>query len=181
MDEWISQIYGTNGATQSNDIEKTAQAMMLNKLAEEEGIDLSGLSEEDLNALAQQVIADDADGSVAEPTGDEGGEEELQAKFAEADFLGRVMAHAYTQELQKIAQEEGELPPPAKKCEKCGKIDCSCPASEKTASGPLARAIYSLGGAVEGGDAASAYVEKLAEARAEELAVGWLQANGYIR
>lgn len=178
MDSWLSQVYGT--ATQGGDLEKTAQAMMLDKLAQEEGIDLSGLDDAELDALAQQVIGDEGgaeDGGAAV----EDDEEELQAKFAEADFLGRVMAHAYTQELQKIAQEEGAAPFPPKKekCEECGKAECECPAAEKTASGPLGRAIQALGGSV-GSDSAEAYVEKLAEARAEEMAVGWLQANGYI-
>lgn len=179
MDEWLSQVYGTG---QSTDIEKTAQNMMLQKLAEEEGIDLSGLDDAELDALAQAVAAEEG-GEFAEGGEgvEEGGEEELQAKFAEADFLGRVMAHAYTQELQKIAQEEGGAPfPPKKKCEDCGKAECECPAAgEKTASGPLARAIHRLGGTVDGG--VEAEVEKIAQARAEELAVGWLQENGYLK
>jgi hypothetical protein len=118
MDQWLAQIYGTGGA---EDIEKTAQHHLLQKLAEEEGLDLSGLSEDDLNALASEVLGD-------EDQGQEEGQEEVQeveaapeeapyeeaaqevliakeaeAKFEEADFLGRVMAHAYTQELSKIA------------------------------------------------------------------------------
>lgn len=186
MDEWLSQVYGTG---QSSDIEKTAQHMMLSKLAEEEGIDLSGLSDDELDALAQAVVSDDgaAGQDHIEAAGGGGGDEELQAKFAEADFLGRVMAHAYTQELQKIAQEEGAMPaaaPAEEKCKGCEKpkSECTCPAAEKTASaGPLARAIHRLGGTVGGGDDAAAYVEKLAEARAEELAIGWLQENGYLK
>jgi hypothetical protein len=182
MDEWLSQVYGTG---QGSDIEKTAQNMMLQKLAEEEGIDLSGLNDEELDALAQAVVAEGEGGGeqyVEGDAGDVGGDEELQAKFAEADFLGRVMAHAYTQELQKIASE-GEAPAAAPKvCDDCGKAKCECPPeAEKTASaGPLARAIHRLGGTVDGGDGAAAYVEKIAEARAEELAVGWLRENGYI-
>ena len=194
MDEYLAQIYGT-GTGASDDLEKTAQAAMLQKLAEDEGIDLSGLSEEQLDALAQQVVSDQ-DGAAAPDdgaqaadngvsAGDANAEEEAQAKFAEADFLGRVMAHSYTQELNKIAQEEGGAPPfppkaEAKKCEDCGKADCECP--KKEASGPLAAAIQRLGGSVgnTSGNTA-AYVEKLAESRAEELAVGWLQQNGYIK
>ena len=183
MDAWLSQVYGTGD--NGGDLEKTAQHMMLSKLAEAEGIDLSDLSDEDLDALAQQVAGEGegaGEGTVEEGGEEEGGEEELQAKFAEADFLGRVMAHSYTNELQKIAAEEGGAPfPPAKdeKCEDCGKKDCEC--ESKEAAGPLGRAIHALGGSVDGGNGnVEAYVEKLAEARAEELAVGWLQANGYV-
>ena len=106
-DSWLANIYGTGGA---DDLEKTAQYMMLEKLAEEEGVDLSGLDEEQLSALAQEVLS--ADGAE-EDEGTEISEEEQQeylakeasAKFEEADFLGRVMAHSYTQELEKIAAE----------------------------------------------------------------------------
>ena len=180
MDQYLAQIYGTASGA-SEDLEKTAQAQMLHKLAEDEGIDLSGLTDEQMDALAQQVISDQDGVPGEQATAEEGvsAEEEAQAKFAEADFLGRVMAHAYTQELQKIAEEETKkeeekekkMPPfmAAKKEEE-----------EKTASGPIAAAIQRLGGHVEGGNTAE-YVEKLAEARAEELAVGWLRQNGYIQ
>ena len=175
MDDYLANIYGT-GAT-SESLEKTAQADLLMKLAEEEGIDLSGLDEEQLGALADQVISDD------EGAGEEGGgeeaeveaEEEAQAKFAEADFLGRVMAHSYTQELNKIAAE-GENPFAKKekgKCEKCGKEDCSCPAAEKTASGPLGRAIQNMGGHV--GETAQEEVPD-----AVKLAFMTLQQHGYV-
>lgn len=151
MDQWLAQVYGTNAA---DDLEKTAQLHILQKLAEEEGIDLSGLDENQLQELADQVLADD--GTQQEPEqvlqpGDPGFDmnptqlapaqqyqqmmpqqqqyqqpvvpqgynpalmaqqqmpspemlaKEAQAKFEEADFLGRVMAHSYTQELEKIA------------------------------------------------------------------------------
>lgn len=116
MDEWLAKVYGTGG--QSEDIEKTAQVEMLQKLAEQEGIDLDGLSAEQLESLSDEVFAE------GEESGEEGGEEageeegmeasggdeeQLQEKFAEADFLGRVMAHSYAQELQKIAASKGHM------------------------------------------------------------------------
>lgn len=118
MDQWLANIYGTGGG---EDLEKTAQAVMLQKLAEEEGVDISGLDEAQLEALAQEVLGDDGD--VVQDGGIdpqqqqqiEGGQpvvteeqlaKEAQAKFEEADFLGRVMAHAYTQELEKIAASQ---------------------------------------------------------------------------
>lgn len=141
MDEWLAGIYGTG---QGENLEKTAQAEWLAKLAEDEGIDLSGLSEEQLAALAQEVAQMQAQGQpgqpgmgapmpppgvppmgmappqrpltgfappppVAQPPQADPAQQqaqlvkEAQAKFEEADFLGRVMAHAYTNELEKIA------------------------------------------------------------------------------
>lgn len=182
MDAYLANIYGTGAPSDS--LEKTAQAELLHKLAEEEGIDLSELDEEQLGALADQVVADntaDPNAGGVEPAGggeaggEEAAEEEAQAKFAEADFLGRVMAHSYTQELNKIAEEGG--PPPfaakKKKCEKCGKEDCSCPAAEKTAGGPLGRAIQSLGGTV------GAPAQEVPESA--KLAFATLQAAGYLK
>jgi len=60
MDDYLSNIYGT-GVT-SDSLEKTAQAELLYKLAEDEGIDLSGLDEEQLGALADQVISENSEG-----------------------------------------------------------------------------------------------------------------------
>lgn len=114
MDPWLAKVYGTNDEA-SSDLEKTAQTFLLQKMAEEEGIDLSGLSDEELNTLAASVLSEDDEQQTdpAQP-GQEGYADpaqqqqemlakEAQAKFDEADFLGRIMAHSYTQELEKIA------------------------------------------------------------------------------
>jgi len=172
MNEWLAQAYGTNGAGRTDsDLEKTAQALMLNKLAEQENIDLSGLDEQQLALLAQEVSqqmamqqqgGEQQGGGMPGPPGmpgmqggpppmgampgmpaagggmpmappsaqsaqqpppmpngagpgpqapQEGGfsEEQIkvaQAKMAEADFLGRMMAHALHQELGIIKQAE---------------------------------------------------------------------------
>lgn len=105
MDQWLAKIYGTDGA--ADDLEKTAQSHLLQKLAEEQGIDLSGLSEDQIQELATETfgtesIAEDTD-MVDQAAVEQQMAKEAQAKFEEADFLGRVMAHSYTQELEKIA------------------------------------------------------------------------------
>lgn len=163
MNPWLAQIYGTDGA---DDLEKTAQNHLLQKLAEEQNIDLSQFSPEELQALLQEVMGEQVmqQGQQAQPQvntqnpqalglpagtdmnptqmgqqqrpqgqhpamaqafaqqpqvpqgmpqqamqAQQGGQDmaamqkEAQAKFEEADLLGRVMAHAYTQELEKIA------------------------------------------------------------------------------
>ena len=104
MDPWLADVYGTGGA---DDLEKTAQMHILSKLAEEEGVDLSGLDDEQLGELYAQV-ADGDEGQEEvyvepEPQSEEFLAKEAQAKFEEADFLGRVMAHSFTQEMDKIA------------------------------------------------------------------------------
>jgi hypothetical protein len=133
MNSWLAQVYGTGGA-QEQDFEKTAQSMLLQKLAAEEGLSLEGLTPEQIDALAADVLSDQqgegqqvegqegqeegmiaqaGEGASEEDVDEEaGGEEDLTKeaaqKFEEADFLGRVMAHAYTQELEKIAGRFGD-------------------------------------------------------------------------
>lgn len=123
MDEWLAEVYGTKGAQQQVDLEKVAQLAILEKLAGEEGYDLSNLTEEQAIELANEVMSAGAQGGEqpqgepqpqqpqgepqAGPTQEQAELElakEAAAKFEEADFLGRVMAHAYTQELEKIGK-----------------------------------------------------------------------------
>lgn len=114
MDQTLAKIYGTNEEVQ--DAEKLASAELAEKLAEGEELNLDGLSTDDLEALAQQVLSAGADeGAEEEQTEEqvesEDAEEEKTAsdetteaeeKLAEADYLGRVMAHSYVQELKNI-------------------------------------------------------------------------------
>jgi hypothetical protein len=129
MDEKLAQIYGTGQATDANeDLQKTAAAELLVKLAEEQGIDLDKLSDAQVMQMVQELyktaedgppppFAKKEEGAKEEPKKETKGEEssgesspdeskEAQAKFAEADYLGRVMAHAYVQELGRIDQEK---------------------------------------------------------------------------
>lgn len=156
MNPWLASIYGTNG---EEDLEKTAQTHLLQKLAEENNLDLSQFSPEELQQLLNEVMGDQSPAALAGQQGmpqqvqqtqqlqqtqapqafapaanpgqasmqqpqtpagmmpfqmapQTGGadmaamQKEAQAKFEEADLLGRVMAHAYTQELEKIAQSK---------------------------------------------------------------------------
>lgn len=148
MNPWLASIYGTDGA---DDLEKTAQAHLLHKLAAESNLDISQLSPEEMQQLVQELAAEGYDvGALMQgaqsqqaapqmggmpqqmpgqqafapaaqpqmpqgmnPSMMQGGQapqqdmasmqKEAQAKFEEADLLGRVMAHAYTDELEKIA------------------------------------------------------------------------------
>lgn len=167
MNAWLASIYGTDG---SEEIEKTAEAVLLQKLASENNIDLSQFSPEELQQLLAEVLGEEGaqqqmgavpgaalqgpqvntqqpsqPGMDMNPTqpgmgaqqqfrpqtfapaqqqaqpqqqipagvmaqqsapSQEAMMKEAQAKFEEADMLGRVMAHAYTDELEKIASSK---------------------------------------------------------------------------
>jgi hypothetical protein len=105
MNELLAQAYGTYENINSNtDVEKTAEAALmdeLQKVAQAEGIDLNDFSEDDIVEILQEAIsgADHVEKTAAteETTTEEGHE-----KVAEADFLGRTMAHAFYDELTSI-------------------------------------------------------------------------------
>ena len=143
---WLNNYFGDEVA---DDLEKTAQARLLTKLAENAGIDINSLSEEQIQALAlhlmQELEAEQGGGvdpsqgqpgipqqgaapqnplaQFGQPTQQQmpqqgqpglGGmspetamAKEAAAKFEEADMLGRVMAHSYVEELDKIASARG--------------------------------------------------------------------------
>jgi len=111
MDPKLAEIYGTNQATDA-DLEKLAAAELADGLANDDQLDTDGLSEEELEAVAQDVLNAGAE---------EGGEEveeqektsaaEAQEKLAEADYLGRVMAHSYVNELRSIEKTAAKMGP----------------------------------------------------------------------
>ncbi len=210
MNSWLAQVYGTGGA-QEQDLEKVAAATMLQKLAEEEGLSLDGLSPEQIDALAAEVLPEQEDqaggqqgmiaqageGASEEEVDEEPTEElakEAQAKFDEADFLGRTMAHAYTQELNKIAAAGGVkiagVPGPAGFGRKAGNFALKAKMKGRAAAEDAGKAIgkhvgehkkkYIAGGAAAGGAAAfgagrmskeagGPIFRKLAEMRAAEI------------
>jgi hypothetical protein len=199
MDPWLAQVYGTaSGGEAATDLEKTAQAMFLQKLSAQENVDLSQLSPEQQEQLVQQILAGQQpavpqgqpqpgqpqqaapQGQPVQPQGDPSQMDqaqvqelmmkEAQAKFEEADFLGRAMAHAYVNELEKIA-EEGKLPAfmqgSGTATDKSSKTSAepSKSSKEKSKSDKTEKS---------GTTKTAALVEKLAEARAAEILV----ANG---
>jgi hypothetical protein len=101
-----------------------AAAELLVKLAEEQGVDLSQFSEQEVVGMINDLYKtaeeegekkeekkENPFAAKAEEKKEEEKEKEkekeAQAKFAEADFLGRVMAHAMVQELNSIDKEAG--------------------------------------------------------------------------
>jgi len=103
MDEFLNELYGTSEILTGEDVEKQAAAEFLIKMAEAEGVDLDTLSDDEVAELLDSVNEDMGKMAAAEPTP----EVEAQEKLAEADFLGRAMAHAYVNELNEIEKEAG--------------------------------------------------------------------------
>lgn len=109
MDPKLAEIYGTNQQTEA-DLEKLAAAELAEGLANDEELTTEGMTEEELEAVAQDVL--NASGEEGEQEGGDidgqektSAAEEAQEKLAEADYLGRVMAHAYVNELNGIQGE----------------------------------------------------------------------------
>lgn len=120
MDEQLAQIYGTGQpvAYDQEDLQKTAAAELLVKLAAEQGVDLNQFSDTEIGEMISDLYksAEEEGAPPFPPKKEEGKKEEekeeekekeAQVKFAEADFLGRVMAHAMVQELNNIDKQAG--------------------------------------------------------------------------
>jgi|GEM_PF-2509897 len=104
MDEFLNELYGTSEIISGDDVEKQAAAEFLVKLAEEEGVNLDELSDDEVGSLLAEIEGDMGKQAAAEPETDE-----AQEKLAEADFLGRAMAHAYVNELNEIEKSAGRV------------------------------------------------------------------------
>lgn len=112
MNEFLANLYGTAediGATAGDDTEKLAQAQIMNEMFEAEGIDVDQLAPETIVKVAESLFGDDneitPEDVAAEP---EAGDEDEQ-KLAEADFLGRVMAHSYVNEMGEIEKQAASV------------------------------------------------------------------------
>jgi hypothetical protein len=151
MNEWLAEFYGT--AADSDDLQKTAEAELLNKLAEDGDIDIDALDDDEVVALADALgLVEDSGETEGAEGGDwtdgqklahitkvaeandidiealtdeefaqlaafafeegdeaneanEGEDEEFEAKLAEADFIGRTIAHAQFNEMAQISGE----------------------------------------------------------------------------
>jgi len=112
-DPFLSQYYGTNvpEPIEGDSLEKMAQLHLLEKLAEDEQIDLTQYSDEEILAMTDQVFGE-GNGGYEPQYGDGDYEKIAAARFEEADYLGRVMAHSMWNELeaiQKAAARGGQM------------------------------------------------------------------------
>lgn len=130
MNSALAQMYGTGGAEASEEQEKLANLELFAKLAAQHNVDLSSMTDAQVQELYAQtfdtgmpkIASDDEDED------DKGGDKDkveakneddedekkasaaaylqekvaFQEKFAEADLMGRVMAHAFVQERDEI-------------------------------------------------------------------------------
>lgn len=121
----LGAAYGTL-EPQGEDLEKEAQIELFAKLAADEGIDLESMTESEVEQLWDATFTKSAadDSEEEEDEDDEDEEKKMaaaaqaeyeaqradQEKIAEADFMGRVMAHSMMAEINKVASLNGEDP-----------------------------------------------------------------------
>lgn len=135
MHQALAEFYGTNGVKTAaeqpakEDLEKAAQYELFYKLAADNNVDLTKMNDEQINKLYAETFAKTAGEMPPQFAAHMKGKEEHKdekkdheeveerakkeheekkaaaAKFAEADFMGRVIAHAMVQESQKIAAD----------------------------------------------------------------------------
>lgn len=136
MTDALGEIFGTTKtaaaiAPTNEDLEKQAQIDFFTNLCVAKGLDVTKLTDETVNHLFK--VAMDAKAATEDPKAEEEAKKKEKAekekeassklaaadaefqekraaavKVAEADAMGRIMAHAYVDELKKIA---GEMPP----------------------------------------------------------------------
>ena len=132
MNEYLAQLYGTEGTEKVAEEEtvKLANAELFAKLAADNGVDLSQMQPEQIGELYASVFPEEAaklaeESEKKEDAKDESEEKKeeakedekkasaelyfqekraFQEKFAEADLMGRVMAHSFMQELGEIKE-----------------------------------------------------------------------------
>ena len=134
MSEYLAEFYGTTGTpktasapTEEEDLLKQAQVELFCKVAAGENIDLASMPDEQVEQLFTNFVKNASEPTIkmAEEDGDkkkkDEAEKELEEKkasaqeFAKYDFFGRQMAHAYVDEMKKIAaaasEKDAEFPP----------------------------------------------------------------------
>lgn len=130
MNQFLAEIYGTRetiGATDSSDTEKLAEAQFIGQMCRSEGVDVDQLTDQDVVKIAyeiwgpaSEIVKEAAEEGSTEHEGEEPPEEEkkeeeeekkeeeeepMEEKAAQADMLGRIMAHSFTQERGLIEKQ----------------------------------------------------------------------------
>jgi hypothetical protein len=129
MNDFLAQAYGNSATTE--DQEKVAAAVAFTKVASESGIDLTQYTDEQVTDLYNTWLAKEAaegehghkghkhghkhghkghgekevQAKVAAAQAEFATTKEAQAKFVEADAMGRIMAHAFVQESRFIGEK----------------------------------------------------------------------------
>jgi hypothetical protein len=136
MNPYLAAMYNTNGAAEqiTEDMQKVANMELFCKLAADNGLDLSNMTDDQIASVYAQVFPEDIakvaeeeekkeeekkeEHEESETEEEEKKEEEAKKaeayysekrawaeKCAEADYMGRIMAHAFTQERDNIEKE----------------------------------------------------------------------------
>lgn len=120
MNEFLADMYNTReniGAEgSSEDVEKLAEAQILSDELAAEGYDASELPTETLMKVAYQLWGENSalvkaaaeDEEEDDDEDEDDGKKGFEEKVAEADFLGRVMAHSFVDE-QSSMDKEGSV------------------------------------------------------------------------
>lgn len=94
MDEMLlNELYGSEETRQDEEI-KQAQVELVEAVAAEAGVDLNELDDDELAKFAHYVLSDEDEVAYSDET--------QQDKLAEADMIGRQMAHSYMDELAQL-------------------------------------------------------------------------------
>jgi hypothetical protein len=124
MNEFLAQMYGTAETIGSgDDTEKLAQAQVMNEMFTAEGVDVDSLAPETIVKVAEALFGENtkiAEEDVKKDDEEEEEEEEAEEKLAEADFLGRVMAHSYVNEMTEIEKNAGRATRAVEAVERAG-------------------------------------------------------------
>jgi hypothetical protein len=102
----LNDFYGTiqtETEPTQEELQKTASLQLLVKIAEEENIDIDQLSDEELMEAYNELTGESEEDSEGAYEGDL--EKEAQEKVAEADTMGRIMAHSFVNELREINED----------------------------------------------------------------------------
>jgi len=149
MNEFLAEMYGTRESIGSpsddSDVQKLAEAQLLDEALQAEGIDIDKLPGDAILKLAHQILGEDSYLVKAAMEGEEEAEEEekkkapeageeepekdskckgasseesFEEKVAQADFLGRVMAHSYVNEMSDIEKRAGQEKEAGRKLER---------------------------------------------------------------
>lgn len=110
MNEWLADFYGTGGHTDAEELEKAAQAALLEKLAEEGDLDIDSLTDdevvelaESLGITAEEEVVEEKTASAEEAT-EEATEENIEEQL---EFISKVAA-ANDIDIDALSDEELE-------------------------------------------------------------------------
>ena len=135
MNEYLAELYNTAenvGSYGEEDLEKTAAAELVMDFCKEAGLDVESLDDDDIVDIYNELVSP---------------EEEGMDKLAEADLMGRAMAHAYVDELTSIEKEAASFKGAWEGAKGAGKRlrRYAAGAAEATGVGKLSRGIKGRG------------------------------------